>query len=497
MKLPPEERDVVKWMAEFAQWVTPSLGEIIDTAKYKEEMDKAISVLDQLAEATADFQSRAECSPDSIAAHLWARIEAADPKDELQWLKEVPVVLCMVTGKSENNIKCQLPIFLRNEREIAQLGVPSRTGERVYEVPNILSGTDFMKYVGLNQRNRERGFPALAAYLDLMLNRDEYVDQLFSIGTAYVALKASGKERALLSPLISFQVRGSVSATGGHGPETILREYLVAWGLHAGTDFNTQDVVVTPIQEGKKTRAYDFVFPNYLLGWPKRVFVQSQYYAGDSGSVSHKNVDQAANSRVAVEACFSDPVFLEYMDGAGYCASLNGDLRLLLSMGNTYSFFQIRSAPVRLRRVFQEIGYLTPLEVEQLVVFDPSEESVKNRLLNDGYRVEEIDRVLTMMVATGQLFQEGDRFTAREDRREFIRQSILLDALVIDGQPIEKRTEAGMALVPGLGAYHGMRISELIPAIRNHDPTNTIWSSDQRILDDLDWLCRKGFAMLK
>ena len=36
-------------------------------------------------------------------------------------------------------------------------------------------------------------------------------------------MKEFGKEKDLLKPLVVFQVRGSVSATGGHGPEEFLK----------------------------------------------------------------------------------------------------------------------------------------------------------------------------------------------------------------------------------------------------------------------------------
>ena len=105
----------------------------------------------------------------------------------------------------------------------------------------------------------------------------------------------------------------------------------------------------------RKTRAYDFVRPFNRPGWEQRIFIQCQFYAGDSGSVSHKNVDQTSTSRIKVRSQCAEPVFVEYVDGAGYFASLNGDLKNLLSMDDTTSFFQTRSAAIRLRREFQRI----------------------------------------------------------------------------------------------------------------------------------------------
>ncbi|MFW2125205.1 hypothetical protein ACG94O_20145, partial [Acinetobacter ursingii] len=94
-------------------------------------------------------------------------------------------------------------------------------------------------------------------------------------------------------------VRGSVSASGGHVTESILREKLSNIGLRADIDYNNNDVKIGDdeiIEDGKrkkKTRAYDFIIPYKIDNWePKpKLFIQSQFYAGDSGSVSHKVVD--------------------------------------------------------------------------------------------------------------------------------------------------------------------------------------------------------------
>ena len=164
------------------------------------------------------------------------------------------------------------------------------------------------------------------------------------------------------------------------------------WGMVREVDFNVNDVVLDveagrlvesetnsdePSPRKTKTRAYDFVLPFRTPGWTPQIFIQSQFYAGDSGSVSHKNVDQTSSSRLNATKLLAKawpggppPRFLEYVDGAGYCASLNGDLKSLLSFPDTAGFFQIRSAPVRLRRELQQIGFLTPMEVAHAVIVE-------------------------------------------------------------------------------------------------------------------------------
>ena len=159
----------------------------------------------------------------------------------------------------------------------------------------------------------------------------------------------------------------------------------------------------------KKTRAYDFVLPYKTPGDHRRVVVQSQFYAGDSGSVSHKNVDQTASSRAVVKTFATDVIFAEYVDGAGYFSSLNGDLERLLEMEGT-EFFQVRSAPIRLRRELQHAGYLVPLEVQQATyrVSDPTRESIVGVLKGEGYSEREIIRCLQVCLDRGLLQEDGN-----------------------------------------------------------------------------------------
>lgn len=157
----------------------------------------------------------------------------------------------------------------------------------------------------------------------------------------YFTLKRFKKERDLLTPLVVFQIRGSVSASGGHKPEELLRERLTEWGLQKEVDFNitdanlkreeTAEVSVEEVEEveetkavRKKTRSYDFVIPFKTSGWKPRIFIQCQFYAGDSGSVSHKNIDQTDTSRNYILSLLPNAHFVEYVDGAGYFSSLNG-----------------------------------------------------------------------------------------------------------------------------------------------------------------------------
>lgn len=144
------------------------------------------------------------------------------------------------------------------------------------------------------------------------------------------------------------------------------------------------------------------MLPFKTPGWKPRAFILCQFYAGDSRSVSHKNVDQTSATRAATLKLDQDAHFVAYLDGAGYFASLNGDLRSLLAMVTIASFLQIRSAPIRLRRVIQEIGFLCPTDVAR-AVFVASEESqsVRATLIKAGFAAEEVDHGIRVSIETG------------------------------------------------------------------------------------------------
>ena len=265
-KLPTVPLDTKASRAEFDVWITPSLGEIRDTERFREEMISIVDIFEVLGLATDNFADIKHCNPTAIANTV------ADSIKDMEWLtaashlKALAAVLFLVTGKSDNNVKCQLPLYLREKGHglpaIRGINLPvRRTGE---SPPRVLEAEKYMKIVArISQPDWQCQF--LEVFIRFVLSDDLCVAQLWSIGRSYFMLKPLGRERDLLSPLVAFQVRGSVSASGGHNPEALLRTRLSEWGLIAGVDYNTSDVVLAnllgiqvPNKLKDKTRAYDF-----------------------------------------------------------------------------------------------------------------------------------------------------------------------------------------------------------------------------------------------
>jgi hypothetical protein len=265
----------------------------------------------------------------------------------------------------------------------------------------------------------------------------------------------------------------------------------------AADDADTGIVVVKRGTKKVKTRAYDFVLPFKTPGWKHRIFVQAQYYAGDSGSVSHKNVDQTRTSRLKVLDHYNEPLFIEYVDGAGYFSSLNGDLKNLLQMDDTHSFVQVRSAPIRIRRVLQEIGFCTPLEVAHAIArTDGSRKAVTRILVAEGYAKSEVERCIRVAIGVEFVREDYEQLEIIAGRRPIVRKFILLDTIACHGANLTGISESGFLLVPGYGPFFGMKLTDVLRNAVALAPGFAAEFSDSALfLGDLQWLEEQKFVM--
>ena len=524
---------------EFDLWVTPALTDIRNTDRFRSELDRVLAVLNALTAGGAEDLPEARYVAslvDRVFLHLDRLIP--DPNQDIvtkaeDFLNSLAALLFLVTGKSDNNIKCQFPIYLRNTVRLERLpNVRMRKGGAVLgddEIPRVLDSESYMTRVarlyacqrlGHDQMRQENiAAHLLHEFAKLLLADTHSRLQLSAFLNHYRRSNEIGEDPSvLLTPLVIFQVRGSVAASGGHEPEEILRRHMQAWGMIRDLDFNIHDVVldieagrlielnadVEDVPQGKKkTRAYDFVLPFRTRGWTPQIFIQSQFYAGDSGSVSHKNVDQSSASRLnatrLVERAWPDgplPRFLEYVDGAGYSASLNGDLKSLLSFSDTAGFFQIRSAPIRLRRELQQIGFLTPLEVAHAALLSGNSLSeTKERLLLEGYSADEIQRGLNAAMGAGYLGISGDQVFIDEQHIPTAKKLLLLDVIACAGHNFTDLSALnGVVLVPGYGPYYGLTLVELQDELRGIE--SIIWPGTGWMFD-LQQLCAHGWIILR
>lgn len=505
MKLHQYDETLEEKMSEFDMWVTPSLGEIRDMPQFKVNLDGMKCGFNYMTQVTNNFESITSCSSSALARNTVHLLSGHSDDEKHTILNSICGVLFLVTGKTDNNLKCQFPLLLRNTYGMSEYPLKNSSGQWIVRpLPRTLQFDAVTNIFIQADGNTDFQEKFLESYFHLIVSDEGYAKQLWSLGAAYYLQKQSGNEDALLSPIVVFQSRGSITATQGHIPETILRSYMTEWGLEAGTDYNTQDVEIGQIlgdievNPKIKKRKYDFIIPYQSRTSGAKVFIQSQFYAGDSGSVSHKVVDQTDSSREVTLRKFPQAVFVEYLDGAGYFSSLNGDLRKMLAKPSTKNFIQINTAPLKLRRELQGINFLTTLEIEHAILMTGGKKAdVIDKLQNDGYSAEEIETAINAAIQKEWL-SDSEPLAISSDRESIVRKYIILDTIANYGQPIPADRTAGYLTVPGYSTYWGLLQADVIKRALEVAPMlDSLWRSHLDPFDDIQWLLEKGFVKTK
>lgn len=536
MLLQQENLNTEAQISEFDQWLTPKLERVKDSEKFNSELNSLCECIQAISEYLDDFSDPKLCSVDGLCAAVIAASDSLitgqsfvdDEQRVVSFYMAFFNLLFLTSGATDNNLKNHFLIKLKHD-DLNPV-IPKRrilkNGDvrfRFFSIPSPTK-SDFMAkslascFVGSHQRyqNLVKVEPfsdlsvvlkvLLKEYTGLILEDEEETIQLWAICRSYNSLNQATPQgtlgRYLLNSCTIFKVRGSVSASGGHITEDLLRSKLLKIGLHPDSDFNKNDVLIgeEEIVEGgkrkKKTRAYDFILPYKIDNWePKpKLFIQSQFYAGDSGSVSHKVVDQTQSSRVFTLEKYPNARFVEYLDGAGYYASLRGDLKHMLSLDDTASFFQVRSILIRLRRELQVIGYITPIELEHSILTsdNPIQDNVLNSLLSDGYPEDEINRIALAYIELGYVEEVQGKLVVSPDRLDIARRLLILDVAANHSAKItdNQRQSQKYLLVPGYGENYGILESELTEIVcqkcKQIVITAPVFSSD------ISWLLDEG-----
>lgn len=510
---------------EFDYWITPSLGDIRKSNRYNEVQRHVSSLIEIVGKTTNNFERFESFSSKTIALSIVNHIKNLDNYEKITITNALSSFLFLVTGKSDNNCKCQFPLFLRDVvRTNTFPKVSTIKGRNILteiQIPREIKSDRIAKLISDLCNHHHKQIEVLSQYVSFIIDGEQYLRSFWSIGKTYFEMKKLGFEKDFLQPLIIFQVRGSVSASGGHEPEDSLRDRMVEWGLRPNIDFNSSDIIITknslvvdevlelPISENdtteeivekaqevikNKTRAYDFVLPYDVKGWDQKIFVQCQFYAGDSGSVSHKNVDQTRTSREYVKTKRVDPIFLEYIDGAGYFSSLWGDLKKIISMPDTKDFFQVRTAVIKLRSHLQLVGFLTPLEViHAWALKEGNLSEIVNHLIQEEYSETEIIRVLENDIFT----KDSNVLVVNPSYIEMSRRYLLLDFIATKGYLFDEITRiTGALLIPAFGKYFGIKIADISEAIiPQSGKFKETWANSAHILKDIQFLCDNGWVV--
>lgn len=499
MKLKHHRYSEQERLTEFDTWITPSLGDIKDTIEFKNVVSGLEEGFLSLSTYTNGFANADSCSAYQIAKGIIENFN--EIKDKESHLTNVFNAILLATGKSDNNLKCQYPIILQRLFGGNEIAAVKKGKLAKMEIPRDFNMEKAINHFTSLVNHPDLLAPLLKSYIDLLLSDDEYIMQLYSLGKSFQTLSKEGNAKSLLSSIAIFQSRGSLTAKIGHLPEKILRSYMTDWGMKAGSDFNLDDINVYDLlgiakPKNQKIRKFDFIVPYLSKNTGKKLFVQSQFYAGDSGSVSHKVVDQTDASRLLTLKKYPQAVFVEYLDGAGYFSSLNGDLKKMLAKKTTKDFIQIRTAPLKFRRELQDIDFITPLEIEHVVLKGyTSEAEISEYLAKQGYNTDEISRSIDISKNGGILNYKAGDFSIQEGRKDIVFIYSLLDCIANYGHDINRNKEKGVLCVPGYGKEWGMNQNTLLETFTKEFPNVEMTAKD--LLAKIQWLIDKEFVILK
>lgn len=143
MKLKSYEASLSEKMSEFDIWVTPSLGEIRDTPQFRENLDTLKHGFDLLSQLTDNFVDYSHCSSSVLSNNTIEYTKLKDEDTAIDILNSIWNVLLLATGKTDNNLKCQYPLLLRNTYEIFEYPQKNTRGQwRNKSLPRTLSLED-------------------------------------------------------------------------------------------------------------------------------------------------------------------------------------------------------------------------------------------------------------------------------------------------------------------------------------------------------------------
>ncbi|WP_157838078.1 hypothetical protein [Pseudomonas sp. PH1b] len=533
MRIPEIALTLEEKLVEFDAWLTPQLVEIKSSGRFRDELSLIAHVIESLAPRLNNFGSIEDCAIHPLATSVIEQaltLAHSAPEDSWRAEKDTSLFICgffnllfSVTGATDNNLKNHFMIKLLQDEAITgfpervfmtKKGVRTVTDFVVRPLGQTIKCVDLATKLGrglVSHADSESRKIALSKGMDLrgaalqltyeyisliMVDRSDF-RQFWAVCRSYMRCLEISPEaaRALIAPSIIFKIRGSVSASAGHVPETILRDKLQMLGLEPDVDYNLTDVIIgdQEVTEGgknkTKTRAYDFTLPYKTEGWSPKIFIQSQFYAGDSGSVSHKVVDQTVATRPFTRSKHKDARFVEFLDGAGYFASLRGDLIHMLRMEDTHSVIQVRSLWVRLRRELQSIGFITPIEIEHaaLRTDDGNIEEVKSILTDEGYSLLEIERGITYSIGQNILSVFGGCLQLNPDRIALARRLFIIDTIAIIGRHLITAEDMRRSItIPGYGPSYGSDSPSLAKSVEKsfkYGPLNIA-----EFTSDLEWL---------
>ena len=199
MRLKQHKYSEEERLSEFDKWITPSLGDIKDSIEFKSIVAGLEDGFRSLSGYTSGFASVESCSAYNVAKVITTKIH--DIKNCEIHLTNIFNAILLATGKTDNNLKCQYPIFLHQLVDSDEIAAVKNGKLTKVKIPRDFSMEKAIKHFSSLTAYPDLLAPLMKSYLDLLLSDEDYVKQLYSLGKSFQLLEKERQSNNLLSSI--------------------------------------------------------------------------------------------------------------------------------------------------------------------------------------------------------------------------------------------------------------------------------------------------------
>ena len=129
-QLPPKTPDLNDQIEEFREWVTPRIDSIEDHDEFDKRVDGYEFACHLLSEINLEGLSSSKAARE-IAKCCISKLLAHDHVSQQKVILDIVNLVFVLTGTTDNNIKCQFSPFLRHGLFCTELELPKKSGKSI------------------------------------------------------------------------------------------------------------------------------------------------------------------------------------------------------------------------------------------------------------------------------------------------------------------------------------------------------------------------------
>lgn len=207
MKLKTYNAGLEEKLSEFDFWITPSLGEIMEAEQFKVDLQKIIHGFDGVALLSSEFKDIQLCSAKNLAERLIPIINHKEMAEAISFLESICGVLYFATGKTDNNIKCQFPVYMKTVLEKDKIPKVSSNNKLEYkDLPRTFGSEAVIRTVVSLKNYTKEQEELLKSFFQILVSDESYAKQLWSLGVSYITMRKKRVCRSINEPYCHISV---------------------------------------------------------------------------------------------------------------------------------------------------------------------------------------------------------------------------------------------------------------------------------------------------